>query len=170
MDEGTKKLVLEAVKTAIITELRGLEIYQAAAEKTNDPAARKMFKALADDERVHKEFLEKNFQSLLSSGTWSVPATPENLSPLDDSDIISRDFLKKVKGGSFEMGVISAGVELERTAIDYYKKQAAECPDEEAAKVFKFLSEWEVAHLDSLSELERQMKDSYFSERGFAPF
>lgn len=33
MDHATKRIVLEGVKTAIITELRGYENYRAAAER-----------------------------------------------------------------------------------------------------------------------------------------
>ena len=36
MDQATRKIVLEAIKTAIITELRGYEIYKAAAERATD--------------------------------------------------------------------------------------------------------------------------------------
>ncbi len=169
MDQASRKIVLEAVKTAIITELRGLEIYKAAAERTADPSARIMFQSLANDEAQHKEFLEKNFKSLLAKGTWSVPATPENLSPLDESEVITPQFLKRVKGGSFEMAVVAAGCELELSAIRFYSKAATECPDEDSAKVFRFLADWEKGHLDALNELEARMRDQYFADQGFAP-
>jgi len=169
MDHATRRIILEAVKTAIITELRGYEIYKAAAEKTTDASARLMFQSLANDEAQHKDFLERNFQSLLEKGEWSVPATPENLSPLDESEVITPQFLKRVKGGSFEMAVVAAGCELEMSAISFYKKAAEECPDEESAKVFRFLADWEKGHLESLSDLESRMKNDYFAERGFSP-
>ena len=168
MDGATRTIVLEAVKTAIITELRGLEIYKAAAERATDPSAKQMFEQLADDEKHHKDFLEANFRSLLQKGEWAIPATPQNLSPLDHTDIVTPDFLKRVKGGSFEMAVIATGVTLERTAIDYYSKAAMECPDEESAKVFRFLANWEQDHLKALSELEMRMRDEYFADQGFA--
>ncbi|GAB4368184.1 MAG: hypothetical protein Kow0062_01120 [Acidobacteriota bacterium] len=170
MDDKTRKAVLEAVKTAIITELRGLEIYRAAAEKAEDPAARQMFLSLAEDEEQHKQFLERNFESLLKDGVWSVPATPENLSPLDHSEVITPEFLGRVRGGAFEMGVVAAGVMLEKTAIDYYSKAAEECPDEESAKVFRFLATWEEDHLKTLQDLEARLRDQYFADQGFAPF
>jgi rubrerythrin len=170
MDHATRRIVLEAVKTAIITELRGLEIYKAAAERAVDPSAKQMFHSLADDEKHHKEFLEKNFRSLLEKGEWAVPATPENLSPLDHTDIVTPEFLQRVKGGDFEMGVVAAGCELELSAINFYKKAAKECPDEESAKVFQFLAEWEAGHLESLMQLEARMKESYFADLGFTPF
>ena len=170
MNETTRKKVLEAVRTAIITELRGLEIYRAAAEKTEDPAARQMFLSLADDEEQHKTFLERNFESLLKDGTWSVPATPENLTPLDHSEVITPEFLDRVRGGAFEMGVVAAGVTLEKTAIDYYRRAASECPDEESAKVFEFLATWEEDHLRTLQDLEARLRDQYFADQGFAPF
>ncbi len=170
MDDTTRREVLEAVKTAIITELRGLEIYRAAVDRATDPAAREMFKCLADDEQAHKEFLEANYRSLLHDGTWAVPATPENLTPLDHSDIVSTEFLRRVKGGAFEMAVIAAGVELERSAIEYYRKEARACPDDTARETFRFLADWEKGHLDALVDLERQMRDQYFAEQGFSPF
>lgn len=170
MDQANRKIVLEAIKTAIITELRGYEIYKAAAERATDPSAKLMFEHLADDERHHKSFLEKNFQSVLEDGTWAVPATPENLSPLDDSAVVNDDFLSRVKGGSFEMAVVAAGVELESSAITFYNKAAEDCPDEESAKVFRFLADWEKDHLRSLKMLEERMKDEYFADQGFSPF
>ncbi len=169
MEHATRRIVLEAVKTAIITEIRGLEIYKAAAERTTDPSARIMFQSLANDEARHKEFLEMNFKSLLEKGEWSVPATAENLTPLDDSAIITPDFLKRVKGGSFEMAVVAAGCELESSAIRFYKQSADDCPDEESAKVFRFLSDWEKEHLNALVGLEARMKDQYFADLGFSP-
>jgi rubrerythrin len=170
MDQANKRIVLEAIKTAIITELRGYEIYKAAAERATDPSAKLMFKQLADDEKHHKDFLEKNFHSMLERGEWAVPATPENLTPLDDSDIVDADFLKRVKGGAFEMAVVAAGVELEMSAINYYKKAAEECPDEESSKVFTFLAVWEDDHLRALTDLQDRLKDEYFASQGFTPF
>lgn len=173
MNRASRKTILEAIKTAIITELRGCEIYKAAAERATDPAAKEMFRSLAEDEEHHKQFLEKNFESLLSEGAWSVPATPENLSPLDHSEIFTPEFLNRVKGGTFEMAVVAAGCELERSAIEFYKKAAAECEeeeDEESAKVFRFLADWESDHLKALSALESRMKDDYFTSQGFSPF
>jgi len=170
MDDATRKIVLEAIKKAIITELRGYEIYKAAAERATDPNAKMMFNKLADDENCHKTFLEKNFKSVLEKGEWAVPATPENLNPLDDTDIVNKDFLARVKGGDFEMAVVAAGSALEISAINFYKQAAKDCPDEESVKVFTFLAEWEADHLKSLSELEDRMRDEYFADRGFAPF
>jgi rubrerythrin len=169
MSGANVKAVLEAVRTAIITELRGCEIYKAAAERATDPSAKQMFQSLADDEQTHKDFLEKNYRSLLQEGEWAIPATPENLTPLDHSDIVNTDFLKRVKGGAFEMAVIAAGVELERSAIEYYHSQARECPDDTARKTFQFLADWEKGHLESLREVERSMRDEYFADLGFSP-
>jgi len=167
MEKAQRNAVLQTLKTAIITELRGYEIYKAAAEKASDPNARMMFESLAEDELTHKFFLEQNFKSILKDGTWSVPATPQNLSPLDHSEIISPEFLRRVKGGSFEMAVIATGSMLERTAIDFYSKAADQSLDEESMKVFRFLATWEQDHLRALSELEQRMSEEYFASQGF---
>ncbi|MBI3450215.1 MAG: ferritin family protein [Acidobacteria bacterium] len=168
MDSASRKNVLEVLKSAIITELRGYEIYKAAAEKATDANCRLMFQKLAEDELAHKVFLEQNFKSILKDGAWSVPATPQNLSPLDHSEIITPDFLKRVKGGAFEMAAVATGCTLERAAIDFYAKAANDCEDEESAKTFRFLATWEMDHMRSLSELEFRMRDEYFAEQGFS--
>jgi rubrerythrin len=168
MDRASRSIVLEALKTAIVTEIRGHEIYKAAAEKATDPNARIMFQKLAEDELAHKFFLEQNFKTVLKDGTWSVPATAENLSPLDATEIITPEFLRRVKGGTFEMAVIATGATLERAAIDFYLAAADGCPDEESARVFRFLATWEQDHLKSLSELDLRMRDEYFADQGFA--
>ena len=92
-----------------------------------------------------------------------------NLSPLDHSDIVNPEFLKRVKGGSFEMAAVAAGAQLELSAINYYKEAADNCPDEESAKVFRFLAEWEADHLEHLNTLESRLKDEYFADLGFSP-
>lgn len=170
MDQQTRAAVLEAVKTAIITELRGLEIYRAAAERATDPSAKQMFRSLADDESAHKDFLERNYRSLLATGEWAVPPSPEALNPLDHTEVITPEFLKRVRGGSFEMAVIAAGVELERSAIEYYRAQSVSCPDEASRDTFRFLADWEKGHLEALVDLERSMRDQYFADQGFSRF
>jgi rubrerythrin len=67
------------------------------------------------------------------------------------------------------MAAVAAGVELELAAINYYKKAAEECPDEESAGVFRFLADWEKDHLDGLNELEKRLRDEYFADQGFVP-
>ena len=170
MQEAERKQVLRAIQDAIITELRGYEIYKAAAEKASDPNARMMFEELAEDERCHKLFLERNFKSVMETGEWAVPATPENLSPEGDHKIFSPEFMLRIKGGDYEMAVVAAGCELELSAIRFYQKAAEEAPTEEVAKVFRFLADWEKGHLKSLTDLESKMKDEYFADRGFARF
>lgn len=170
MNRKDRNTVLEAIKMAIITELRGFEIYNAAVERTDDPTAKLMFKQLADDELHHKKFLEKNFRSVLETGEWAVPATPETLTPFDQSEIVSQKVIDRVKAGSFEMAVVAAGVELERSAIEFYNKAAKDCPDEESAAVFSFLANWEADHLRSLILLEGHMREQYFAKQGFARF
>ena len=71
---------------------------------------------------------------------------------------------------AFEMAVVAAGVELEMSAINYYKKAAEECPDEESSKVFTFLAVWEDDHLRALTDLQDRLKDEYFASQGFTPF
>ena len=37
-------------------------------------------------------------------------------------------------------------------------------------KTFEFLADWEKGHLESLRDVEKQMRDQYFADLGFSPF
>jgi rubrerythrin len=56
---------------AIDNEKAAGERYRKLAEDTTDAAGQSMFRALADEERMHQRILEDEFFSLSNQGVWS---------------------------------------------------------------------------------------------------
>jgi rubrerythrin len=57
--------------TAIDNEKAAGERYRALAEDTTDAAGQRMFRTLADEERMHERILADEFFSLSNQGVWS---------------------------------------------------------------------------------------------------
>lgn len=169
MNKEQLQTAIDAVRTAIITEIKGLELYQTAAAKAEDPDARRMFEMLADEERGHKAFLETHYDSLLKTGEWA----ETELSPQSEEKvgqfILDDAFKKSLRRGNFEMAVVAIAVDLEAKAVNFYREMAQKAEDEETRKVFKHLAAWEEDHHRQFLEMDKEIRDAYFSDRGFSP-
>jgi rubrerythrin len=169
MNKEQLQTAIDAVRTAIITEIKGLELYQTAAAKAEDPDARRMFEMLADEERGHKAYLETHYDALLKTGKWA----DTELSPQSEEKvgefILDDAFRKSLRRGNFEMAVIAIAVDLEAKAVNFYREMAESADDPETREVFEHLAKWEEGHHRQFLEMDRELKDAYFSDRGFAP-
>ena len=58
---------LTALRTAVLIEQDAVGFYERAAERTDDPVGKKMFRFLADFEREHRQVLEKEYTFLLGA-------------------------------------------------------------------------------------------------------
>ena len=160
---------IDAVRTAIITEIKGLELYQTAATKAEDPDAKRMFEMLAEEERRHKAFLEVHYASLVKSGEWAAT----ELKPLDEEKveefILDESFRRSLRRGTFEIAVVSIAVDLEAKAVAFYKEVATTSEDPGTRTVFEHLARWEEGHHAQFLAIEKELRDAYFSDQGFSP-
>ncbi len=160
---------IDAVRTAIITEIKGLELYSTAASRAEDPDARRMFEMLADEERRHKAYLESHYASLVQSGEWAKTQLKPQEQEAVEEFIIDEAFRRSLRRGNFEMAVVAIAVDLEAKAVDFYKQVATQSDDPETRKVFHELVAWEEGHHRQFLAIEKELRDAYFSERGFSP-
>jgi rubrerythrin len=160
---------IDAVRTAIITEIKGLELYQTAAAKTEDPEAKRMFEMLADEERRHKAYLESHYDSLIRSGDWAKAELTARETEQVEEFILDESFRRSLRRGTFEMAVVAIAVDLEAKAVEFYKHVASNAEDEATRRVFQHLVAWEEGHHRQFLALEKEMRDAYFADRGFAP-
>lgn len=170
MNEAQRKdALMHAIKDAIMVEVKGQQLYSHAAEQAVDPAARAMFEMLARDEDDHVRILTTQYKHLLADGRLDL--TGLNPAEVDHGSqtVITDDFKKAVRKGSFEMAVISIGCDLENKAIAYYTEHAARTEDADLKQLFTWLVEWEDGHLTQLMELEKIYQDAYWADQGFSP-
>ncbi len=163
------KQVLDALREAVMTEIKGQQLYSHAANETEDPTARGMFEALARDEDYHVKMLMAQHEAMANTGKLDLGQVHPAEVDHGAGHIVDDAFRKSLKRGTFEMAVIGLGCDLENKAIAYYRKQAAETQNAELKQLFTWLVEWEIGHLSALTKLEKSLQDEYWAERGFAP-
>jgi rubrerythrin len=168
MDPKLERMI-KAIKDAIMTEIKGQQLYSHAATTTEDPSAKAMFTALARDEDEHVALLTAQHRSLVQAGRIDLSQVHPAEVDHGAGHVIDDGFRKSIKRGTFEMAVIGIGCDLENKAISYYKEQAAKAEDADLKQLFTWLSEWEVGHLEQLVELEKLMQDEYWADNGFSP-
>ena len=177
MKEGGKEVhmaneeLLAGLKTALQTEMNGVEFYRLAAEKTGDPKGREVFKTLANDEAHHYIELKKHYEALLKTGKWLPKfdfGNPTDLSGA--SPIFSDDFKQRIKDRHFEMSALSIGALLETNSIDYYRQIKEKSGAPEIKKFFAELQQWEERHLDAIVRQIDLLKEEFWQNAHWAPY
>ena len=146
MDQKQLTSAIDAVKTAILTEMQGYELYKGAAERTTDPEARRMFHLLAKEEEGHNQMLHEQFKSLMKEQKFTPPPTLAHGEGFETL-VADEQWRKSLQFGTMELSVVAIGASLEARAIALYKKSAEDTVDPEGKKVFEWLVHWEEDHL-----------------------
>jgi rubrerythrin len=168
MDQKQLSSAIDAVKTAIMTEMQGYELYKGAAERTTDPEARRMFQLLATEEESHSRMLHEQFKSLMQAKVFTAPPTVEEGEGFE-ALVADPKWRKSLKFGNMELSAVSIGANLEARAIAFYQQCAQTTQDPEGRKVFEWLVLWEEDHLKWMQTLEDELRQRYWADQGFAP-
>jgi rubrerythrin len=140
--------VKEAIQIAIQLEKDGRQFFEKAAEETKNELGKKMFLKLASDEVRHLVTFEKMFKSLADPKTWKEllkEAPPRERMPYFSEKAESRSPVEK---GAGEVEALRQALEVERKAIDFFKKVAEQAGDPEASRIFETIAQEEVTHYD----------------------
>jgi rubrerythrin len=166
-----KKESIEAVKTAMQTELNGINFYNMAAEKTADEKGKAVFRLLADDEKKHFNELLKHYQSLTTTNKWAPDISLNETATIfkGESPIFNADFKERIEGKHFEMSALSIGALLESNSIDFYRNMADQADDPGVKDLFTKLWKWEQTHLEAITRQLDLLKEDYWAEQHFSP-
>ena len=170
MSDEQKKLT-DGLLKAIAAERDGYSFYMMAAGSTQDDKARDVFETLAGEELEHMNFLRQQYDSVMKTGRPDSSAMLGTRKHFEGvSPIFSENIKTRIKDAHIEMSALSIGVQLELDAIKFYNDRAEETSYPDVKKFYKELAEWETGHYNLLSEQQKQLKEDYWSEGGFAPF
>lgn len=158
--------IVDIVKKAIIMEQRGRALYRKAAEETDNEAAKELFIMLAEEEEDHVATLSRQYTSVIKGGNF----VTDDLAPEEDSgSVLTEEIVKGISAAGFESAVISAALEFEKRAVEFYAKQAEAAETDEQKKVFRWLTDWEKGHMDMLARLDRELMESIWHDNNFWP-
>ncbi len=164
---------MEVLKKALQGEMDGFYHYSNAALNTSDERAKKIFEILAQEEKLHYEFLLKYF-NFLTDKEEKVDLLKfkgeKRYNFSGESPIFSEDFKKKIREKHIEISALSIGMVLEQNSIEFYMKLEEKEEDPDTKEFLKELISWEENHLDALAKQKRFFMESYWSNAHFEPF
>lgn len=141
--------VEDAIKEAIRLEINGRKFFMHASDITEHEKGKKMFRFLAEEEVKHMKVFGKLFSQILDSEDWKQYIRDEELkgeSPLVEK---LKDRMKNEEGKG-EVEALRVGMELEKSAIDFFSKASFGADDSTAKKIFLEIGEEEKFHFDLL--------------------
>jgi rubrerythrin len=161
---------LAALQMAIQTEIDGHNFYQRCAESTQDPDARRMFQRLAQDEIMHLELLRNTRAMLEESGEWAeyrgVPLDESGSTPIFSRERVRQD----VTAYTSDLSALRVAYLIEKDAVDFYSRAAAQTQDPRGRCIFADLAQMETVHLTRLEREYSFLRDQFQHAMGFAPF
>ena len=166
----THQQSLDILKEAILLERRGRSFYLKAAVQSKNADVQAFFELMANEEQRHAQILGEQFKNFTRENQFAVLA-PEQIAGQPLSDMILSDAVKQqIAAADFEAAAISAAVAMEERAVALYSRQSEATADPNEKILYKWLADWEQAHLSFLAELDREIKKRIWNDNQFWPF
>lgn len=160
------KGILEAMKS----EVDGYNFYMMASKSTQDPQGKIVFERLAKEEMEHVQFLKLQYKAVIETGNIAPDKHLTKTAFTSISPIFSDSIKDRVKDAHYEMTALSVGIQLELSAIQFYKEQENKVNDPGIKSFYRELADWETTHYQVLLKQQNDLKEDYWSQGDFAPF
>ena len=174
MGEVEAESALLALDVAIQTEKDGREFYKRAAVNTTDAGGKVLFTSLADDELEHLRLLEAQRESLAKEGEWQSALDDEpkeRPAQIEGAPLFSRAALaENVSAYTSDLSALRMAFLIEKDAVAFYTKAAAQTDDSNGKAMYRQLVEMEKEHQRILEEEYEALAHEFWSTMGFEPF
>ncbi|WP_245671836.1 ferritin-like domain-containing protein [Desulfuribacillus stibiiarsenatis] len=157
---------LEIIKKAVLIEKEGYEFYKMAAEKATEEDVKDAFMFLANEEKAHLDWLMSLYEDIKADRNITLDI--ENLKEPDQPKRIFTWKNVSPESGSLAVSVFGIGANMEKNAIDFYRKAAKESEIPEAKALFEKLVDWEAEHMDEFQKNYDQLKEEWWDKQGFS--
>jgi rubrerythrin len=147
------KSALEALDDAKCLEQEGQDFYRRAAGEATKKKAKETFQSLAQEEAMHLRLIQRQIDSLASTGQWlHLPETEGETCDLSESIYPQgREGLEKaVPSDTSETEALLLALDFENKGYDMYRRAATEANDPLAREMYQFLATQERLHFDLL--------------------
>jgi rubrerythrin len=161
---------MEILKNAILLEKRGQAFYSKVAAQASGEAVKQFFTLMAAEELNHIKLLSEQFKSYRTSRKFRQETYPDADEFKTASDILTQALKQQISAADYEAAAIAAAMAMEKNAVEIYSGRAAEAPDPDEKALYQWLAEWESAHLNFLSKLDRELTEAVWHDNRFWPF
>lgn len=159
---------LDIVKGALLLEHKGKALYESVTEAAKSEGVRELFKTLIQEETKHIDLLTKQYSRILKGKGLDVSDLEQEDATVTAA-IFSDEVVKEVHGAGYEAAVISAALEFEKNAVNYYSEQAGRAESEEEQELYRWLVRWEKTHMMMLAQLDNEIKEQIWYDNQFWP-
>jgi rubrerythrin len=174
MGDANLQSALVALDLAIQTERDGREFYMRAAERSADGEGKVLFISLAADELEHLRLLESQREALATEGQWLPPSKLDEQTPPEKAEgvpLFSRERLaENVSAYTSDLSALRMAFLIEKDAVAFYTRAAAETEDRDGKEMYGRLVEMETEHQRILEEEYNALAKEFWGKMGFEPF
>lgn len=153
--DSTEVFARDVLQLAMGFERNGLSFYQAAATQTKNPAGKKIFLSIADEEQEHLSELEKEYKELLAHFP-GLQDTPPFLvldrSKLPEIFPVGDNVRKFVDHETGDLQALTIAMRLEKRSHEFFKKYAEEFTESKGKNIFLTFAEEEKEHFERLQQ------------------
>ncbi|MCB5229891.1 MAG: ferritin family protein [Candidatus Cloacimonetes bacterium] len=164
-----KETLIDSIKKAMQGEMDSVTLYQNAADHTPDEEVKQFFLSRRDEEKLHYNFLLKQYQDLANDREPG-DMIAEMKAHEEKHPMFTENFIKRIGQDQYLFSAISTALLLEKNAIDHYRKSAADTEIATLRAFFKFLEEWETVHYNDLLAIQKDAEQHYWDINKFEPF
>lgn len=164
------KQALEILKSAILMEIRGQSFYKNVVEQTKSDDIKNIFNIMADEEKLHEEFLTRHYTNIKKGNLTDVLPFPKESAENIVNLILSPEIKNQISGAGYEAAAISAAIDMENKAVEIYSDFANSSSEPEIKNLFQWLANWERGHVKLLSELDKELREKIWFDNDFWPF
>lgn len=158
---------IKVIKQAIISEIQGHEFYKMAAKEAPSNEAKEAFLEIAEEEMKHIVWLNAIFNALKNDEIDAYQLA--NIEDAHGANFFKWENIDRA-GAAKAISVFGIGIQMEKAAVEFYKKAALETTLPQAKELYNKLVGWEQVHMEQFSNQYKKLKEEWWSDQEFAPF
>lgn len=147
---------MKAAEIAVKMETDAIAFYTDAAAKVKTNVGRKMFLAIAEDEKHHLEIVWGFLRDLDIEIKYASPI--KNIRSIFEE--LRHEMMERVEAAEDEMNAFKVAMDMEREGVDFYRKAASETASLKEKALFERLIKEEEQHFAVFSNTYSFMKDT----------
>ncbi len=149
-DYSLKELILIGIKS----EIEAGNVYAKTAEAVKNPFLKSKLQALAEDEKLHRDILEKLYARLYPDEEMEIPENPDFLPENPDIKL-----LKEINGITDVRRILEDAMQAELSAQKYYEDIANSVEDPYLKKMMLYMAKVEEGHYEILRREFKEMEE-----------
>ncbi len=164
----SKQGKLDILKGALYLEHKGKALYDSVIETTEVPEVKELFQILSKEEDHHREILKKQYSRVMKGEDFDVSELEKFHSEVGDQ-VLSSETVNNIFGAGYEAAVVSAALEFEKNAVEYYSQHAKTADSKSQAELYRWLADWEKTHMEMLAKIDNDIKERIWFDNRFWP-